>query len=422
MLNNRVKVAICKGKPVEKKLREAIELIGGIGNIAKPSDKVLIKPNWVFPAPPPVTTSPILIKEVVLMLKEIGVNKILIGDSSAWRGKKSYGMGIWSTRDVFEQKKIYSSIDGIRDAKDEYQNIVSYKEIENLGAELIDFDEYNYELIEIKDAVVFNKAKIFKPVLDADVIINMPVMKTHMETLISIGIKNYHGILHDLSKMVCHKVDLSQKLVDIHKKVKTDLTIVDGTRAIEGFGPVDMGSFVDLDLVIASRDVVAADAVSSAVMGFEPMEVDTTRIAHFDRIGIGDLPQIELVGKSIEEVKHPFKKPDNRVSGIYPGIRVIVGGACLNCHARTRQFLDMAKDAGFLNKLNIKTIIFGPYPNIPDLSDLKDNVLIMGDCAIRDIGPLKQQLAERIITIAGCSPSYQLYKVFDEFKRKFKGK
>jgi uncharacterized protein (DUF362 family) len=113
------------------------------------------------------------------------------------------------------------------------------------------------------------------------------------------------GIFNREDKMRFHREDIYPKLVDVLRVIKPDLVIIDGILAGEGLGPIYPDP-VEMNLIITSTDVVA---ISSAVMGIDPFDVATTRLAHTEGIGIGDLNFIEVKGKKIEEVKRYFRRP-----------------------------------------------------------------------------------------------------------------
>lgn len=106
-----------------------------------------------------------------------------------------------------------------------------------MGAKIVAFDKEECETVKIPNGVILRQAKIFKLVLEMDIIINVPVMKTHNETLVTLGIKNFHGILHDSYKLQYHRNDTSQKLVDLYKVVPSHLPVIETMKAMEGFGP-----------------------------------------------------------------------------------------------------------------------------------------------------------------------------------------
>lgn len=388
-----------KGNNLKVEIEKTVGLIGGMKKFVNKGSKVLLKPNLVYPYPPPMITSPEFIKAVAELVFEAGAKEVWIGDSSSYTGKPQYGNSRWENKDIFK-------IHGID------------KIAETTGAKILNFDECETVRVKIKDGIILKEVDFFKPVLDADIIINLPALKMHFQTLVTLGIKNYHGIITDYWKMQFHKDEISQKIVDLHKVIKTNLTIIDGIIAMQGLGP-RTGTDVKMDVILASEDIVAVDAVASEVMGLRADEVETTRLAHQQGIGIGDIDSITVLGDKIKDVAKTLDRPDTRIEGIFPGINVIKGGVCIHCYGRARIFLDTLLKSGFYEKANIKTVIIGVKPKIPELKDLKGNVLIVGDCANFEASNLRTMLKDRIFVVEGCPPLVSVHNVLDKIYKKF---
>ena len=317
-----VSIARCENEVIDA-VRTAVDLIGGMKSFVKQGDSVVIKPNLAYPYPPPATTDPRVVEAVARLCKEAGAGEVWIGDSSSYSCKDILGYGKWSNNDVIQK----TGMD---------------RAAENAGAVIKDFDFEPWTEVTIPDGIILRKVEIASPMLEADVVVNVPAMKTHFETLVTLGIKNYHGIIPDHYKIMFHKDEINQKLVDIHKAVKTHVTIMDGLVGMEGLGP-RLGTDVTMNLILASSDVVAVDAVTCTVMDIDPDEVETIRLADTQGIGIGRLEGIEVAGVSVQEVRRSFSRPDVRISGLYPGITIIKGGPCIHCYGRARIFLDTLK-------------------------------------------------------------------------------
>jgi hypothetical protein len=254
--------------------------------------------------------------------------------------------------------------------------------------------------------------------LDADVVINIPAMKTHFETLVTLGIKNYHGIIPDRYKIMFHKDEISQKLVDIHKAVRTNLNIMDGIVGMEGLGP-RLGSSVPMNLVLASSDVVSLDAVACSIMDIDPGEVETIRLADTQGVGVGRLDSIEVMGRSIEEVRRTFARPDVRISGLFPGFTIIKGGPCVHCYGRARIFLETLQKTGIPDNAGISTLLVGIKPRNPDLQEIEGDVVFVGDCAIESSTNLRYALGNRAHCLEGCPPIPSLHREIDRLKAKY---
>jgi hypothetical protein len=231
-------------------------------------------------------------------------------------------------------------------------------------------------------------------------------MKTHTMTMVTLGIKNYQGILTDEQKYYAHRDDLEQKLVDIQKVRPSQLTIIDALTAMEGDGAGEHGKPRPMDMIIASRDVVAADAVAAACMGIDDvLDVAAIRLAHHDKIGIADLHKITVVGASIADVRQQFTLPrsftkpqDRYLTGMYENVDVHIGGACRQCWLMATGFasaLGKIQNRGF-------TLLAGVDPKLsePFEGDL-DNVIILGDCACAATGSIKELRTRMLLETKG---------------------
>ena len=401
------------GSPIDEAVRKAVELIGGISFFVKSGDRVVVKPNLAYPYPPPATTDPSVVEAVARLCVEAGAREVMVGDSSSYSCKNILGYGRWSNMDVIRS----TGMD---------------KAAERAGARIVDFDTAKWATVTIPGGVILRRTEIASPMLEADVVINVPAMKTHLETLATLAIKNYHGIIPDRWKIQFHKDEISQKIVDIHKAVKTHLVVMDGLLGMEGLGP-RMGSPVRMDLILASSDTVAIDAVTSHVMGIEPDEVETTRLARAQGIGNGSLDSIQTVGLGIEEVRRPFRRPDVRISGIFPGVTVIQGGPCVHCYGRARVFLETLQAEGLLvpgitdgaqahgvpPNAGISTLLVGIKPRNPEIEEIQGDVVFVGDCAIESSTNLRYGLGKRALCLEGCPPIPSVHRVVDHLKKKY---
>ena len=265
-------VSVVKFNDPYLSLKEAIDLCDGLKGLNK-SDKILIKPNLVewymeesFPPFGVVTTSAVMFA-LVRILTEEGFRNLTIGESTVLPlGTKG--------RDVFKA--------------------LGYEKLrEDYGVELIDFKEEKHEGVD------FDELKFFIPkkVLEADKIINVPVLKTHAMCKVSLGLKNLKGCIDAKSKKLCHgkEVDLHHTFSRIAEKLPVALTIIDGVYTIER-GPTYIGEAFRKDLLIASTDIYAADVVGAEILGYGAKDVPHLEF-HAGRNGLStDIADIEIKG------------------------------------------------------------------------------------------------------------------------------
>jgi len=383
---------------VKAKIKETIDLaVGGIDNIVKEGETVLIKPNLAFQAPPEChsVVEPRVLEGMVAFLKEESKAKeVWVGDNP------SLGQHVGRARPAFEAS-------GMGEAA------------RRGGADrVIYFDEEELVDVEIEGAKLFRHAKVFKPFLDADRVINLPKMKVHLAGTVSLGLKNWNGIIPNVhpsgQQQDIHRIDLSQKFADMYRIRKADLTFIDGIIAMEGQGP-HVGTPVEMNLFIAGTDTVAVDAVTAYVMGFETIEIPAVRVAATEGLGERDIDKIEIVGTPIAEVRTFFKRPMIDPIGLIPGINVIVQQTCPGCFANIRGGLDGFNASGidmadFIEKVGEIYIVAGGVPNLqPELVKGK-HLFVAGDCwrYFPSKGKVEEamKLAKSVTKYPGCAPVY----------------
>ena len=136
--------------------------------------------------------------------------------------------------------------------------------------------------------------KVHELVLEADVFINVPILKNHHYTYQSIAMKNLMGVVWD--RMKYHESDLEQSIADFCLFKTPDLNIVDAYRVMKRFGP--RGStpeHVALEkTLLISKDIVAVDAAASKVYGMEPEKVRYIRLGHELNIGNMNLNELNI--------------------------------------------------------------------------------------------------------------------------------
>ena len=144
-------------------------------------------------------------------------------------------------------------------------------------------------------------------------IVHLPTVKTHVFTTLTGAMKNAFGGLLNYRRHWTHSV-IHETLVDllrIQKEIHPGIfAVTDGTFAGDGPGPRAMRWHVK-NVIIASGDQVAIDAVAAKIMGFDPMSVKFIRLAHEAGLGCGDVSGIDVVGEDISEVNWRFASAEN---------------------------------------------------------------------------------------------------------------
>ena len=265
------------------------EFIGGFAALIKPNDSVFLKINHLGSHPPAtaINTHPEVASSIARSLSPITTN-VVIGD------------GIESEDPSPFETSGFSSV-CLRDQ-----------------LELVNFARQGYVSIEVDAPYCLARVPIARIVAQADFVVTVPKLKTHMLTLMTGAVKNGYGYLPQEVRTRLHRdhirpTDFSGAVVDIFAACKPGFVVMDAIDALEGSGPGTRGTPRHLGLLIAGRDAVAVDAVASAIIGLDPMEVATTRLAHERGLGMADLTEIEVVGTPIAEVRcADFARPGNR--------------------------------------------------------------------------------------------------------------
>jgi uncharacterized protein (DUF362 family) len=358
---NKSKVAIVKGsakpsaKEIEVIVRQAVGLVGGLDDIKK-GDVVLIKPNICSAAKPgsAVFTNPFVAKAVADLVIEKG-GRAIIGEAS-----------------------------GVADITEECIQADGYGDLRKAGYEVIDLKgkDIVYRKIPVPRGKALKELNIPEIVLNAKLIVSVPVMKTHALGA-TLAIKNMKGVLPDNLKKKFHTVyGVTQSVIDMMTTaVKPGLAVVDGILAMEGMGPM-IGTPVELGVIIAGKDVVSVDAVAAAVMGFEPEEIGIIDGAGKAGIGISDLKKIEILGTPLQEAKRRFKRCNEAMQETLPfpeGFKLVIEEkACTGCRESVLSaMLELNKE----NKLNLYkawTVIAGQTKSLPECD--KSKLLIVGTC------------------------------------------
>ncbi len=230
---------------------EVIDLIGK--DIIKKQDRVLIKPNFLSPALPEeaILTHPLVIKAAVEYVLEKG-GQPLVADSP--------GRGTF--------KKIFET--------------GGYKEaLKGMDVECRELSDS----VETDIGEPFGRIEIAKDAIEADVVINLPKLKSHSQMMITLGVKNLFGCIVGFKKAEWHfkaGVDrdlFARLLVKICKTINPAITLIDGILAMEGQGPAKSGQPRDLGVLAGSSNAIALDMAICSMLGMEHENVPTLKAA-----------------------------------------------------------------------------------------------------------------------------------------------
>ena len=155
----------------------------------------------------------------------------------------------------------------------------------------------------IVDGEVLGKINV--PRIAESAVISAAKLKTHSNTGVTLGVKNMFGLLLDKFKGKYHAMGISKVIVGVNTALKPALTVMDGFVGMEGVGPIN-GKPVQMDLILAGKNIVATDATACRVMDIDPHEIKHIRKAH--EKGMGAIDDVNVLGEKIENVKRRFEQ------------------------------------------------------------------------------------------------------------------
>jgi uncharacterized protein (DUF362 family) len=263
-------IAVAEGKPAAA-TRAAVAALGGISRFVKKGQRVVIKPNMSFPVPPEraSNTHPEVVRELAALCREAGADRVLVLDNPLGPAELCMETsGIAEACEVIDRRMVH---------------MVS--------------DPSQYSEKRIPDGKSLTETDIMKEVLSADVLIAAPVAKSHSGAGVSLSMKGMMGLIYN--RMVLHRRDLHTAIVDLSTILKADLSVVDATRVLSTGGPGGPGKVLHPNKVIASADMVAADAYTVSAFewygkSYRPDQVRHIREAHARGLGRMDLDNLRI--------------------------------------------------------------------------------------------------------------------------------
>jgi uncharacterized protein (DUF362 family) len=280
-------------------VKDALDLLGGIERFVRPGQTVFIKPNQTLflLADQGVTTDPWVVAALARLALEAGATRAQVGDMP--------GGGVTA--------KEVMSITGVDDAA------------RKVGAEVVYLDEAEQMPLPVPNGKVVQEIWLPAPIVDADVLINIPKAKSHFVDRISGALKNWMGAMRPDVRMRHHDVETPEYVVDCISARPPDLHVVDALIAGEGNGPgANTPKWVGC--IIASTDPVAVDVATAQVLGFDPAELTYAKVGAARGLGELDPGHIHVVGVRPDEARTPLRPATIDPTFTYLGpVRVIVG-------------------------------------------------------------------------------------------------
>jgi len=370
-------------------LREAVGLCCGFEQVGR-NTSVLIKPNLITwddkfkIAPFGVFTTTRLVEDLIIMLKDHGCSKISVGEGSVQIQKNIGTMAAFAGLGYTSLAKKY-------------------------GVKLVDFNACRSANVKIPGGRTLH---IAREAMESDFLINFPVLKTHAQTKVSLGLKNLKGCLRTSSKKICHHASpgLEYCFTFVADCVKPALTIVDGIYALER-GPLHFGNAFRKGIIIASRDILGADMVAAKTIGYGPQDI-VHFVEYAKRHGKSlDLKDYAIGGDALENHLTPLKwdwgwTKENTGPSIFEKLGLT--GVALRKYDETL-CSGCTPLANMVNILVLSAFAGHPLPKVEILNGKKmqarpgyDNTILIGNCIIK----ANEENAHigKAIKVTGCPP------------------
>ncbi len=263
-------LAVRKGAEVPLLVRETVAALGGMDRFVRPGDIVVVKPNigWDRTVELAANTHPEVVKTLVQLCLEAGAKFVRIFDRSCNDERRCY------TRS------------GIRDA------------IEKIRSDRVSLEYMNsrfYKELEIRGGQTFDRWEFYLPAIEADRFINVPIAKHHSISRLTLGMKNLMGVIGGNRGRLHYNI--AESLADIASVIHSDLTVIDATRILVANGPQG-GRLQDVrspETLIASPDIVAADAYAATLFDLKPQDIPSVVAAARRGLGVMNLSEVRMV-------------------------------------------------------------------------------------------------------------------------------
>ena len=343
--------------------------LAGAEQIVAPGESVLIKPNlhaeqhWTTGG----TTNPALVQSLVRWAKERGASDVVVADGPY------YGL---------QQPERVFTTTGMAHA------------VEQAGARWAAIPRHEFRLFRNASTWLPDEVGLSEFLFRLDRVINVALLKTHLDCVVSLGMKNLKGCLRDTDKAAFHaRANIHRAIVALNRLVQPDLTIVDGTLGMEGLGPAQ-GTVADFKYMFASRHTPSVDLVAARAMGFGTRDVPMLRVAQ--EVGLLEPGNVRTVGEALGRIRRRFERPDEALARQLPGLDLRTRGACSACRLNVLRALRLNEDQGIPPPQ--RPVAIGHVPKPPE------HAILIGACA--------RDRAGHCPHLAGCPPEVKAIQQF----------
>ena len=353
-------VALAHGKDVQENVTRVFDMMGGVTKMIEPNSTVVLKPNAGHAAPPEfaVCTHPETVRAVIREVKKANPKRIVIAEAAA--------VGC--------------------DTIECYEACGIAKVAEEEGVELVDIkrdkDLINVAVRGYRSNI--SHVKLPRLLLEAEHIINLPILKAHASMVFSGALKNIKGVVQDQVHTTMHRQNLTMAMMDVWSVCRPDLNIMDVMSAASGYSP-HTPTPIELDCVMGSKDPVALDRIACELVGIDPDGVSYFKVA--DEVGLGTTnpDNIEVVGDKLADCSKKMWVPYlEDIRNRWPEYDVHCDGACSSCQALLTLNMETLKAIGIYDENKGMTVVAGCDnkldPNTPD-----KQIILHGNCTRRHL-------------------------------------
>jgi len=264
---SRPELAVISGGEPATLVQRAFEELGGVRRFISPGDVVVVKPNVAWDRTPQqaANTNPEVVAEVARLCLAAGAKRVLVTDVPVNEARRCF----------------YRS--GIATAATQ------------AGAQVMLPEERHFRQVDLRGEVL-RLWPVLRTFIEADKIINIPVAKHHSLTRVSLGLKNWYGILGG-SRHRLHQ-QIHESLADLADFMRPTLTLLDAWRVLLRNGPTggSLGDVIEKRTLIASTDAVAADAwAARQFWGIDPQSLPFLALAQQRGLGRLDLARVRSI-------------------------------------------------------------------------------------------------------------------------------
>jgi uncharacterized protein (DUF362 family) len=259
---------VANGKDPATLLANGFKAFGGIERLIKPGSTVVLKPNISVPREPDeaATTNPILVGALVKMCLNAGAKEVKVIEFP------------------FTNAAICSEKSGMK------------KAVTEAGGKffILNNDRGRFQAVKINGQAL-QEVEFSKDAMEADVLINMPILKHHNMTKLTMGLKNMMGLIWNRGQL--HATDLHRAIAELTAFKKPTFIIMDAMRGITANGPMGPGPIKECNQLVFGADPVAVDAYGATLFGAKPSEINHLRIAA--EMGLGQIDWEKLNVKRV---------------------------------------------------------------------------------------------------------------------------